>query len=117
MFASQFAANAMDQTDLNFGVPAVYTPVGGAPVSLTTVIEHGVILADDGVTVLAAEDRRFLIRVDQYSAEPASGDQIVVNGETYVVSLDGGKYVWEWADRFNLRRRVYGKRISASVPA
>lgn len=100
------------------GQAATYTPLGGSGVSVNVVIERAEILTGDGsLVVLAAEDRWLLIRCSEYAAEPAAGDQIAVNGETYLVSLIEGKYVWEWADKFNLRRRVYGKRISASVPA
>lgn len=112
MFAGQLAVCALDQTTLNFGVTVICTPAGGSPVSIPAVKEKTQIETDQGVVWLAHDDLFLLIRISDYAAEPAGGDQFVVDGSTFQVSPINGKYYWEWADTFHLRRRVYMKRTS-----
>jgi hypothetical protein len=113
MFASQLAVNAMDQTTLNFGVTITYTPKGGSPVSFPVVVDQSALnVTETGAVWTAHDDLALLIRLTDYAAEPGLGDQVVMNGATYIASPTDDKYFWEWADKFQLRRRVFLKRIS-----
>jgi len=114
MFASQLAVNAMDQTTLNFGVTITYTPPGLSPVSFPAIVDQTALnVTDQGAVWIAHDDLELLIRMTDYSPEPVLGGQVALNGSSYQVTPKDGKYFWEWADKFQLRRRWYLKRMSA----
>lgn len=112
-FAAQLAVNALDQTTMNFGVTVTYTPANGSPVSIPVIIDRTELnMTDQGSVWLAHDDLQVLVRLTDYEADPGLGDKLVMNGSTYIISPKEGKYFWEWADPYQLRRRVYLKRIS-----
>ena len=113
-FAALLALNALDQTTLNFGVTVTYAPGGANPVNIPAIIEQTRFEIADREPVWAAhDDLTLLIRVSDYAAEPASADRVTLNGSTYQVAVIEGRYLWEWADVHQLRRRVRMKRITS----
>lgn len=75
--------------------------------------------SDDGSVLITASDRwEALVLTSDLSFnytyyEPRSGDTIVCDGTTYVVSIDEvRRYCWSWADHHKLRRHIFLKRIS-----
>lgn len=114
-FAAQLALNALDQTTLNFGVTITYSPGGQVPVnvSVPALIEQTRIEVDGQQVWTAHDDLTLLIRVSDYAAEPNSTDRVTLNGSTYAIALVDGRYLWEWADVYQLRRRLRLKRITS----
>jgi hypothetical protein len=92
------------------------TIILSAPSSMVT--EGGVILTAEAWEVrLRASDLAF----DDTVYEPAVGDTVAVTSggvtTTYEVLMPPGqKDCWSWADRFQVRRIVYVKRIATPAP-
>jgi len=72
--------------DGNLAVDAIYTPDGGAPVSVRVIVEHDVELAAIGLS--GVSDRRTMIGIRKSEiALPGRGDTILVGATTYVVDV------------------------------
>lgn len=116
---SQIAAqisNAISQTTSQLGQSITYTPVGGgSPSSFSSVVEQvdSVESESHSLMTVVAERRNFLIQVSDYAAVPAAGDVITYDGDSYTLMIPEEKRdVWEWNDKFNLRRRVFTNRTA-----
>ena len=119
--ASQFAAGVSQAMDA-LGVPATYTCCGtGASLAVNVALaKPDYQVAEASGMMLSAEAWELLIAADATAAEPVVGDSVVVSAggidTTYTVLLpDGSRYCWMWADRFQVRRRMYVK-ITGRTP-
>jgi len=92
-----FAA-AIDRLFAHFGVVAVYTPQGGAPVAVRVIARRPDQIVGFGETRLHAETTVFDVRVSEV-ASPRPGDTVTFDGATFVlqgepVRGDPDRLVW-----------------------
>jgi len=78
-----FAA-AVDATFAAFGIDALYTPVGGEPVSVRVIARRPDTIVGFGETRIHAETATFEVRASEV-ASPRPDDQLTVGGETLVI--------------------------------
>jgi hypothetical protein len=91
-------AGAVDATFAAFGIDAVYTPAGGEPVSVQVIARRPDTIVGFGDTRIHAETATFELRTSEV-ANPRSGDQLTVGGESLVVQgepdrRDPDRLVW-----------------------
>jgi hypothetical protein len=89
---------AVDATFAAFGTDATYTPAGGAPVSVRVIARRPDTIVGFGETRIHAETATFEVRVNEV-ASPRPGDQLAVDGETFVIQgeparRDPDRLVW-----------------------
>jgi hypothetical protein len=89
---------AVDATFAAFGIDAVYTPAGGGPVSVRVIARRPDAIVGFGETRIHAETATFEVWAREV-ANPRSGDQLVVDGQTFVVQgeperRDPDRLVW-----------------------
>jgi hypothetical protein len=89
---------AVDATFAAFGINALYTPPGGEPVSVRVIARRPDTIVGFGETRVHAETATFEVRATEV-ANPHPDDQLVVDGETFVVQgeperRDPGRHVW-----------------------
>jgi hypothetical protein len=80
-------AGAVDATFAAFGVDAAYTPASGEPVSVRVIARRPDTIAGFGETRIHAETAIFEVQAS-YVASPRPDDQLVVDGQTFVVQGD-----------------------------
>jgi hypothetical protein len=91
-------AGAVEATFAAFGIDAVYTPMGGDPVTVRVIARRPDTIVGFGETRLHAETATFEIRASEVAA-PRPGDQLTVDGEGFVVQgeperRDPDRLVW-----------------------
>jgi hypothetical protein len=91
-------AGAVDATFAAFGIDAVYTPAGGEPVSVRLTARRPDTIVGFGDTRIHAETATFELRASEV-ASPRPGDQLIVDGQTFVVQgeperRDPDRLVW-----------------------
>lgn len=89
---------AVDATFAAFGIDAVYTPAGGEPVSVRVITRRPDTIVGFGETRIHAETATFEVRASEV-ANPRPGDQLIVDGDTFVVQgeperRDPDRLVW-----------------------
>jgi hypothetical protein len=89
---------AVDATFAAFGIDATYTPAGGEPVSVRVIARRPDAIVGFGETRIHTETATFEVRASEV-ANPRSGDQLTVVGETFVVQgeperRDPERLVW-----------------------
>jgi hypothetical protein len=75
---------AVDATFAAFGIDAVYTPTGGEPVSVRVIARRPDTIVGFGETRIHAETATLELRRSEV-ASPRPGDQLVLDGEAFVV--------------------------------
>lgn len=75
---------------------------------------------DKAGNLVRYETKDFFISADDYAADPARGDRILVDEsgvvEVYEVTIpDGRPQAWAWADRRQRVRRVHTNRLPAQL--
>jgi hypothetical protein len=91
-------AGAVDATFAAFGVDATYTPAGGNPIPVRVIARRPDTIVGFGETRIHAETTTFEVRASE-AASPRPGDQLTVDGETFVVQgeparRDPDRLVW-----------------------
>ncbi|MGH6921464.1 MAG: head-tail joining protein [Geminicoccaceae bacterium] len=91
-------AGAVDATFAAFGIDAVYTPAGGDPIPVRVIARRPDTIVGFGDTRIHAKTATFDLRASEV-AEPRQGDQLIVDGETFVVQgkperRDPDRLVW-----------------------
>jgi hypothetical protein len=89
---------AVDATFAAFGVDAVYTPAGGEPVSVRVIARRPDTIVGFGDTRIHAETAILELRASEV-ASPRPGDQLTVDGQTFIVQgeperRDSDRLVW-----------------------
>jgi hypothetical protein len=89
---------AVDATFAAFGIEAVYTPTGGDPVPVRVIARRPDTIVGFGETRIYAETATFEVRATEV-ANPRSGDQVSVDGQTFVIQgeperRDPDQLVW-----------------------
>jgi hypothetical protein len=89
---------AVDATFAAFGIDAVYTPAGGEPVPVRVIARRPDTIVGFGETRIHAETATFELRGREV-ASPRPGDQLTLDGETFVVRgeperRDPDRLVW-----------------------
>jgi hypothetical protein len=89
---------AVDATFAAFGIEATYTPAGGGPVPVRVIARRPDTIIGFGETRIHAETATFQVRTSEI-ANPRPGDQLVVEGEAFVVQgeperRDPDRLVW-----------------------
>jgi hypothetical protein len=89
---------AVDATFAAFGIDAIYTPAGGAPVPVRIIAKRPDTIVGFGDTRIHAETATFEVRASEV-ANPRSGDQLALDGETFLVQgeperRDPDRLVW-----------------------
>ena len=89
---------AVNATFVAFGIGALYTPAGGEPVSVRVIARRPDTIVGFGETRVHAETATFEIRTSEI-ANPRPGDQLTVDGETFMVQgeperRDPDRLVW-----------------------
>ena len=54
---------------------------------------------DPAGMIIRTEQRDFILRYSDLNIEPKTGDEIVLDGQTYVVSALNGEPCWRWHSR------------------
>ena len=75
---------AVDATFAAFGIDATYTPAGGEPLPVRVIARRPDTIVGFAETRIRAETTTFELRASEV-ASPRSGDQLTVDGETFVV--------------------------------
>ena len=91
-------AGAVDATFAAFAIDAVYTPVGGEPVSVRVIARRPDTIVGFGDTRIHTETATFELRATEV-ASPRPDDQLTVGGEAFVVQgeperRDPDRFVW-----------------------
>jgi hypothetical protein len=91
-------AGAVDAPFAAFGIDALYTPAGGAAVSVRVIARRPDTIVGFGETRIHAETATFEVRASEV-ANPRPDDQLVVKGQTLVVQgeperRDPDRLVW-----------------------
>jgi len=89
---------AVDATFAAFGIDAVYTPASGEPVPVRVIARRPDTIVGFGETRIHAETATFEVRASEV-AIPRPGDQLALDGETFVVQgeperRDPDRLVW-----------------------
>jgi hypothetical protein len=89
---------AVDATFEAFGIHATYTPDGGEPVGVRVIARRPDAIVSFGETRIHAETATFELRASEI-ASPRPGDQLALDGETFVVQgeperRDPDRLVW-----------------------
>jgi hypothetical protein len=89
---------AVDATFAAFGIDALYTPAGGEPVPVRVIARRPDTIVGFGDTRIHAETATFEVRVSEL-ANPRPDDQLIVDGESFVVQgeperRDPDRLVW-----------------------
>ena len=89
---------AVDATFAAFGIDAVYTPAGGEPVPVRVIAQRPDTIVGFGETRIHTETAAFEVRASEV-ASPRPGDQLALDGETFVVQgeperRDPDRLVW-----------------------
>jgi hypothetical protein len=89
---------AVDATFTAFAINAVYTPAGGEPVSVRVIAKRPDTIVGFGETRILTETATFEVRASEV-ASPRPDDQLVVDGQTFVVRgeperRDPDRLVW-----------------------
>ena len=89
---------AVDATFEAFGIDALYTPAGGAPVPVRVIVRSPDTIVGFGETRIHAETATFELRASEV-ASPRPDDQLIVDGQTFVVQgeperRDPDRLVW-----------------------
>jgi hypothetical protein len=92
------SAGAVDATFAAFGIDAVYTPAGGGPTGVHVIARRPDTIVGFGDTRIHTETATFEVRVNEV-ASPRPGDQLAVDGETFVIQgeparRDPDRLVW-----------------------
>jgi hypothetical protein len=90
--------DAVDATFAAFGIDATYTPAGGEPVPVRVIARRPDAIVGFGETRIHAETASFEVRASEV-ANPRPGDQLALNGETFLVQgeperRDPDRLVW-----------------------
>jgi hypothetical protein len=88
----------VDATFAAFGIEAVYTPVGGEPVSVRLIARRPDTIVGFGEARIHAETASFELRASEI-ADPRPDDQLTADGQTFVVQgeperRDPDRLVW-----------------------
>ena len=75
---------AVDATFAPFGIDALYTPAGGDPVSVRVIARRPDTIVGFSETRIHAETATFEVRASEV-ASPRPDDQLVVDGQTFVI--------------------------------
>jgi hypothetical protein len=91
-------AGAVDATFAAFGIDATYTPAGGDPVPVRVIAKRPDTIVGFGETRIHTETASFELRASEV-ASPRPGDQLVLDGEAFVVQgeperRDPDRIVW-----------------------
>lgn len=91
-------AGAVDATFAAFGIDAVYTPTDGDPIAVRVIARRPDTIVGFGETRIHAETATFEVRASEV-ADPGPGDQLIVDGEGFVVQgeperRDPDRLVW-----------------------
>ena len=91
-------AGAVGATFTAFGIDAVYTPAGGDPVSVRVIARRPDTIVGFGETRIHTETATFEVRASEVAC-PRQGDQLTVDGATFVVQgeperRDPDRLVW-----------------------
>jgi hypothetical protein len=91
-------AGAVDASFAAFGVDAVFTPMGGDPITVRVIARRPDTIVGFGETRLHAETATFEVRASEV-ATPRHGDQVTLDGEGFVVQgeperRDPDRLVW-----------------------
>jgi hypothetical protein len=91
-------AGAVDATFAAFGIDALYTPAGGEPVPVRVVVRRPDTIVGFGDTRIHAETAILELRAIEV-ASPRPGDQLALDGETFIVQgeperRDPDRLVW-----------------------
>jgi hypothetical protein len=78
---------AVDATFAAFGIDAIFTPAGGEPVSVRVIARRPDTIVGFGETRIHTETATFEVRVSEV-ANPRPDDQLIVDGETFVIQGD-----------------------------
>ena len=89
---------AVDAAFAALGTDAVYTPAGEEPVSVRVIARRPDTIVGFGDTRIHAETATFELRASEV-ANPRPGDQLVVDGQTFVIQgeperRDPDRSVW-----------------------
>jgi len=89
---------AVDATFAAFGIEALYTPAGSEPVPVRVIARRPHVIVGFGETRIHAETATFEVRAIEV-ANPRPGDQLVVDGQTFVIQgeperRDPDRSVW-----------------------
>ena len=89
---------AVDATFAAFGIDATYTHAGGTPLEVRLITKRPDTIVGFGETRIHAETAMFELRASEV-ANPRPGDQLTVDGETFVVQgeperRDPDRLVW-----------------------
>jgi hypothetical protein len=89
---------AVDATFAAFGIDAVYTPAGGEPASVRVIARRPDTIVGFGETRIHAETATLELRASEV-ANPRAGDQLIADGQTFVVQgeperRDPDRLVW-----------------------
>lgn len=70
-------------------------------------------IAGQSITRLDSTERDYLFLASDLSiGEPAKGDRIIDNGETFELMPVQGNPIWRWSDESRTIRRVHVKQVS-----
>jgi hypothetical protein len=111
--ASQLSS-AIDQAMAQTGTMVTYTPTVGSPYQILAVPENRGYLLDEGGTIIASDNQGMLVKTADMKQMPVSGDQILAtvgSATTLMIVMNDGdrKNCWEYADRYQIRRRIHTK--------
>jgi hypothetical protein len=89
---------AVDATFAAFGIDAVYTPAGGPPVSVRVIARRPDTIVGFGETRIHTDTAALELRASEV-ASPRPDDQVIVDGQTFVVQSeperrDPDRLVW-----------------------
>jgi hypothetical protein len=89
---------AVDATFAAFGIDAVYTPAGDAPVPVRVIARRPDAIVGFGETRIHTETATFEVRASEV-ANPRPDDQLAVDGQIFVVQgeperRDPSRLVW-----------------------
>ena len=89
---------AVDATFAAFGIDPAYTPLGRGAVPMRVIAKRPDTIVGFGETRIHAETATFEVRASEV-ASPRPGDQLTIDGETFVVQgeperRDPDRWVW-----------------------
>ena len=64
---------------------------------------------------LRTETRDFIVRRGELTGEPAKGDEILYQGETYEVLAPNDEPVWRWSDPHRTAYRIHTKHTGEAT--